>query len=247
MAENDAWVEQIKGSDRPEGLKKLILEIDSQVWSLYGPSNGHRVVGFGATPGSGSARAEEEANRLFNRLTRAKDRAVKVVLDRSLNLASRLAEYVSTKTGWAGDINAEIAKLSFMSRVERYLESGVNDLKPIAARTVQSWVSNEKSIQELRDLLAPLVERARYQARTVVRTEIQNAYVDMTRQALAGQAMIERVVMPGACDACKSRAGIQPYSDDAFWTHPQCACTWSKTANGRQESPALFSASAVVF
>lgn len=238
---DDPWAEQVRKSDRPEDLIALMLLIDSQVVSLYGPSSGHKAVGFKATPiGAGAAAADKLSLSIFDRLDRSRQRAGKVIRNKSVELAAKLAAYVKERTGFAGDINAELARINFSNRVERYLESGVNDLKPYAQSAVQAWLASDNSIGQLREMLQPVLGRASAQAQMVVRTEMQNSYVDMMREAMAGQSTIERLVAPGACALCKSRAGVQPYSEDALWTHPNCACTWRAAATERQESPALF-------
>jgi hypothetical protein len=239
--DQDAWEEQLKASDRPKELTNMMIALVHDVSSLYGPASGHRVVGFVTIPqGSGVAIAEKMVEGLFNRLNRAKTRAYKLIDEKSTRLASALAAYVKDKTGYAGDLRTELARRDFLNRVDRYLDKGINDLHPSASSLVRAWIDSKNDIQSLRDSVRPLVDRAQYQAATVVRSELQNAYIQLCREGFSAAKSVKRVVQPGACGICRSRAGVQSNTVDAFWSHPNCACTFESVDTQESvDQPAL--------
>lgn len=227
-----AWEKELRGSSRPTQLINGMLKVLDAIESVYASE----VQKFATDVDNVSVRklGQAEAAKFDRSLTTAVSKAKGIIEGTSEPLCDQINDYI---LGQAKAVrkNGKLPKTrtvrdKYVREARKYIDAETSDIKKVAQETVRDFLASGENIDALRNRLASLLNRSGSHAATVFRSEIQNAYVGLVKQAVLTLKItsVLRVVAETGCELCKALEGEHKVdSKQAFEVpHPNCACTF---------------------
>lgn len=228
------YVEELKSSSRPKSLTKAIIDLLDDIDAIYDDA----ISDFaGADYEFVSVRKTSaiEYNSFVSALDNASTRAIKKIDQSSEPLLSEvqgaiLKDAMSLRPKAKKPPLPRTTRDNYVRSVKKYVNGQTKDLKGAAKKAARDWVATGSDITVLRNRLAHRLNQAKGHTGTVIRSELQLAYVDIVRDTAANLKLtkVRRDVADTACELCIALKGEHDAdSDDAYeLPHPNCACTF---------------------